>query len=47
VYVTYSQAVEKLVIAKMTRQQFVEQDNQFTRKRDEIAEKLNQVVKNL
>lgn len=47
VYVTYGQAIEKLVAGKMSRQQFMEQDNQFNRKRDELAEKLNVVVKNL
>jgi len=47
VYVSFGQALEKLVIGKMSRQQFVEQDGQFNRKRDEIAEKLNQIIKNL
>jgi len=47
VYVTYGQAIEKLVAGKMARQQFMEQDNQFNRKRDELAEKLNVIVKNL
>jgi len=47
VYVTYGQAIEKLVAGKMSRQQFMEQDIQFNRKRDELAEKLNVVVKNL
>jgi len=47
VYVAYGQAVEKFVIGKMPRQQFVEQDSQFNKKRDEIADKINQIVKNL
>jgi len=47
VYVTYGQALEKLVGSKMSRPQFMEQDAQFNKKRDEIAEKLNNVVKNL
>jgi hypothetical protein len=47
VYITYSQAAEKLAIGKMPRQQFLEQDNQFNRKRDELAEKINQIIKNL
>lgn len=46
-YQTYEQAVGKLVIGKLARQQFVEQENQFNRKRDELAEKLNNIVKNL
>ncbi len=46
VYITYSQSVEKFAIGKMPRQQFVEQDAQFIRKRDELAEKINQIVKN-
>lgn len=47
VHVTFSTAVEKLVAGKMPRQQFMEQDNQFNRKRDELFEKSNQIVKNL
>jgi len=48
VYIAYSQAVEKYVIGgKMTRQQFQESEAQFTRKRDEIADKLNQIIKTL
>lgn len=46
-YVTYGQALEKLVGGKLARPQFLEQDNLFNRKRDEIAEKLNSMVKNL
>lgn len=46
-YITYSQAVEKFAIGKMPRQQFTEQEAQFGRKRDEIAEKINQIIKNL
>ena len=46
-YQTYEQAVEKLVNNKLARPQFMEQENQFNRKRDELAEKLNQAVKNL
>jgi oligosaccharyltransferase complex subunit alpha (ribophorin I) len=47
VYITYGQAIEKLAGGKMARQQFMEQDNQFNRKRDELAEKLNAIIKNL
>jgi oligosaccharyltransferase complex subunit alpha (ribophorin I) len=46
-YVNYEQLVEKLVIGKIPRQQFLDQETQFNKKRDEIAEKLNQIVKNL
>lgn len=47
VYVSYGQTLEKLVSGKMNRAQFMEQDNQFNKKRDELAEKLNAIVKNL
>jgi hypothetical protein len=45
--VAYGQAAEKFVVGRMPRQQFQEQDNQFNRRRDEIAEKINQIIKNL
>lgn len=47
VYIQYGQSAEKLANSKMSRTQFVEQDSQFQRKRDEIAEKINQVIKTL
>jgi len=47
VYITYQQTVEKLVIGKIPRQQFLDQESQFSKKRDEIAEKINQIIKNL
>jgi len=47
IYVSYGQAVEKLASNKMTKQQFAENDIQFNKKRDEIAEKINQIIKNM
>jgi len=47
VYISYGQAVEKFVAGKMNRQQFTDQDNQFNRKRDELVDKLNAIVKNI
>jgi len=47
VYITYQQVVEKLVVGKIPRQQFLDQENQFNKKRDETAEKINQIIRNL
>lgn len=47
VYIQYGQSLEKLVAGKMARPQFLEQDNQFNAKRDELAEKINKIVKTL
>jgi len=45
IHLSYGQAAEKLVIGKMSRQQFMDQDSLFHKKRDELAEKINQIVK--
>jgi len=47
VYIQYGQSLEKLVAGKMARPQFLEQDNQFNAKRDELAEKINKIIKTL